>query len=127
MEGRGRETGKDIEMGALFAEVDGQAAGYASYEQHRRMNHPGKLWVSVNVLPAFRRCGVGSALWQHLCRELEQFDPLRLFIGTRESFPEGVRFAEKLGFVENLRHWESRLEPGTFDLADWADYARRVG
>ncbi len=117
---------KDVKWGRFFAEVDGQAVGYASYEQHRRMNHPGKLSVSAIVLPAFRRRGVGTALWQHLCREIEQFDPLRLFIGTRENFPEGVRFAEKLGFVENFRHWESRLEPAAFRLADWAGYSRRV-
>ena len=123
---RDERRAKTLKLGRFFAEVDGLAVGYASYEQHRHMNHPGKLWVSVNVLPAFRRRGIGSALWQHLCREIEQFDPLSLFIGTREDFPEGVRFAEKLGFVENLRHWESRLEPGTFRLDDWADHARRV-
>ena len=124
-EGDGKRA-KALKWGRFFAEVDGQAVGYASYEQHRRMNHPGKLWVSVIVLPAFRRRGVGTALWQHLCREIEQFDPLRLFIGTRENFPEGVRFAEKLGFIENFRHWESRLEPAAFRLADLAGYSRRV-
>ena len=124
-EGDGKRA-KALKWARFLAEVEGQAVGYASYEQHRRMNHPGKLWVSVIVLPAFRRRGVGTALWQHLCREIEQFDPLRLFIGTRENFPEGVRFAEKLGFVEYFRHWESRLEPAAFRLADWAGYSRRV-
>lgn len=38
----------------------------------------------------------------------------------------GRFFAEKRGSVENLRHLESRLEPGTFHLADWADHACRV-
>ncbi len=120
------QRSQTLKWGRFFAEVDGQAVGYAGYEQHRPMNHPGKLWVSVNVLPAFRRRGVGGALWQHLCREIEQFDPLRLFTGTKENFLEGVRFIEKRGFVESLRHWESRLELATFRLADWADHARRV-
>lgn len=123
---RDEKRSKVLKWGRFFAEVDGQLAGYASYEQHQRMNHPGKLWVSVNVLPAIRRRGVGTALWQHLCREIEQFDPLRLFTGTRENFPEGVRFIEKRGFVESLRHWESRLELATFRLEDWAGHARRV-
>ena len=123
---RDAKRAKKLKCGRFFAEVDGQAVGYASYEQHRRMNHPGKLWVSVNVLPPFRRRGVGAALWQHLCREIEQFDPLRLFIGTRENFSDGVRFVERLGFVESHRHWESRLEPAAFRLADWAGYSRRV-
>ena len=117
---------KTLKWGRFFAEVEGQPVGYASYEQKLRMNHPGKLWVGVNVLPAFRKRGVGTALWQHLCQEIERFDPLRLFIGTRENYADGVRFAEKLGFSERFRHWESRLEPATFRLADWAGYFRRV-
>jgi len=115
-----------VKWGRFFAEVDGQAVGYASYEQKLRMNHPGKLWVSINVLPASRRRGGGTALWQHLCREIEQFDPIRLFTSTRENHPDGARFMEKLGFVENFRHWESRLEPTAFRLADWAGYDRRM-
>lgn len=117
---------KTLKWGRFFADLDGQSAGYASYEQQLRLNHPGKLRVSVIVRPAFRRRGVGTALWQHLCRQIEQFDPLRLFIGTRENFPEGIRFVEKRGFDESLRHWESRLELAPFRLADWADHARRV-
>ncbi|MDE0077282.1 MAG: hypothetical protein OXO50_07175 [Caldilineaceae bacterium] len=42
---------KKLKWGRFFAEVDGQPVGYAGYEQHRRMNHPGKLWANVNVLP----------------------------------------------------------------------------
>ena len=57
---------KRLKWGRFFAEFDGQPVGYASCEQHLRMNHPGKLWVGVNVLPAFRRRGVGTALWRHL-------------------------------------------------------------
>lgn len=117
---------KTLKWGRFFADLDGQPAGYASYEQQLRLNHPGKLRVSVIVRPAFRRRGVGTALWQHLCRQIEQFDPLRLFIGTRENFPEGMRFAEKRGFFESFRHWESRLELVSFRLADWAGHARRV-
>ena len=76
--------------------------------------------------PPLVGAAVGTALWQHLCREIEQFHPIRLFTSTRENHPDGVRFIEKLGFAENFRHWESRLEPTAFRLADWAGYSRRM-
>ena len=46
---------KAVKRGRFLAEVEGQAVGYASYNQSLWLNHPGKLWVGLNVLPAFRK------------------------------------------------------------------------
>lgn len=112
--------------GRYLAELDGRAVGYAHFNQSLWMNHPGKLWVNVLVLPRFRKRGVGAALWKRLCRAIEKFDPLRLVTSTREDFCGGIRFLEKAGFRERMREWESWLDACSFDPAPWARYARRV-
>lgn len=86
------------------------------------MNHPGKLYVGVEVLPEFRRRGVGTALWERLHQEVQQFDPLRLLGHTREDYEDGVRFAQKLGFNECMRDWESRLDPNSLDMEEWGRF-----
>ena len=117
---------KAVKRGRFLAEVEGQAVGYASYNQSLWINHPGKLWVGINVLPAFRYRGVGTALWQHMCEEMKQFDPLRFLTSTREDFEDGIRFAQKRGFTERMRDWESRLDPASISLADWNRYPQRI-
>ena len=117
---------KLLKRGRFFAEIDGKPVGFASYGQSLWINHPGKLFVGVEVLPEFRRRGVGSALWEHLCSEIQQFDPLRLLAHTREDYEDGIRFAAKLGFEERMRDWESRLDPASLDLNEWSRYHRQV-
>lgn len=113
-------------FGRYFAELDGKTIGLAYYSQSIWVNHPGKLMVSVLVLPEYRNRGAGTALWQRLCREVEQFDPLRLRTSTREDYEEGVRFALKQGFTEKLRDWESRLDIASLDPSEWEQYSRRI-
>ena len=117
---------KTTKRGRFFGQFEGQPVGFATYGQSLWLNHPGKLFVSVDVLPEFRNRGVGTALWQHLCLEMEQFDPLRLLASTREDYEDGVRFANKLGFTEKMRDWESRMDPTSFNLADWSRYPQRM-
>ena len=117
---------KAVKWGRYFAELDGLTVGYAFYIQNLWINHPGKLSVGVRVLPDYRKRGVGTALWEHLSVEVEKFDPLRLRTGTREDCVEGVRFAQKLGFTESMRDWESRLDPASLNLAEWERYYRRM-
>ena len=117
---------KLVKSGRFFAEVDGQPVGFANYSQSLWINHPGKLWISINVLPAFRNRGVGTALLQHLYREIERFDPLRVRASTREDYTEGMRFVQKHGFTEQMRDWESRLDPASVNMADWERYPRRM-
>lgn len=117
---------KLVKRGRFFAEMDGRPVGFATYGQSLWINHPGKLFVGVEVLPEFRKRGVGTALWERLCQEVQQFDPLRLLAHTREDHADGIRFAEKLGFKECMRDWESRLDPASLDLNEWSRYSRQV-
>ena len=117
---------KLVKRGRFFAEIEGRPVGFANYGQSLWINHPGKLFVGVEVLPEFRKRGVGTALWERLCQEIRQFDPLRLLSHTREDYEAGIRFAMKLGFNECMRDWESRLDPASLDLDEWSRYTRQV-
>lgn len=112
--------------GRFFAEVEGKPVGFAFYGQSIWINHPGKLFVGVDVLPEFRNRGVGTALWEHLCQEIRQFDPLRLLASTREDFTDSVRFVQNLGFIERMRDWESRMDPGSLNMDEWSRYPKRM-
>lgn len=117
---------KAEKWGRYFADLDGKAIGFAYYTQSIWVNHPGKLSVGVLVLPEYRNRGVGTALWQRLCREVEPFDPLRLRTSTREDYEDGVRFALKQGFTEKMRDWEARLDTASLDPEEWRQYSRRM-
>ena len=117
---------KLVKRGRFFAEIDETPVGFANYGQSLWLNHPGKLFIGVEVLPEFRKRGVGTALWERLCQEIQQFDPLRLLAHTREDYEDGIRFAQKLGFNECMRDWESRLDPASLDLDEWSRYPRQV-
>ncbi len=117
---------KLTKRGRYFAEIEGRPVGFASYSQSLWINHPGKLFVGVEVLPEFRKRGVGTALWERLRQEVQQFDPLRLLAHTREDYEDGIRFAQKLGFNECMRDWESRLNPESLDLDEWSRYPQSV-
>lgn len=117
---------KKVKWGRFFAEVEGRPVGIARYSQSLWVNHPGKLWMDISVRPEFRKRGIGTALWQHLRQQTEQFDPLRLYTNTREDFTDSVRFVQKLGFTERMREWESRLDPASVPLADWVRYPQRM-
>jgi GNAT superfamily N-acetyltransferase len=104
----------------FVAERDGRVAGFASYGNAAYMYHPQKFWVDVTVDPGCQRCGIGAALYDHLLAELEPFEPIKLWSGTREDFASSIRFLEKRGFEEVMRAWESRLYVDEFDFAPWA-------
>ena len=61
-----------------------------------------------------------------MCEEMKQFDPLRILTSTREDFEDGIRFAQKRGFTERMRDWESRLDPASISRADWNRYPQRI-
>ncbi|PDW02147.1 GNAT family N-acetyltransferase [Candidatus Viridilinea mediisalina] len=109
-----------------LAQLEGQVVAYASYIQYEGMYHPQLFHTSVAVLPELQRRGIGTALYQTVYHALLAFDPLRLRTRTRADFTAGVRFAERLGYVEDMREWESRLELAHFDPTPYAGHTERV-
>lgn len=82
---------------------DAGVVGFAGYSQHIFDYHPQKFHVTLQVLPIFRRQGIGSALYEQLMAGLRPFDPLRLRADGYGNLLDGVRFMERHGFVEVFR------------------------
>jgi mycothiol synthase len=94
--------------------------GSAHYGQSPWSYHPRKFHIKADVIPEARRRGVGSALYDTVLAALAPFDPVSLHTDASEAWAESVRFAEKRGFVEQEREWESRLNVNAFDPMPFA-------
>jgi GNAT superfamily N-acetyltransferase len=115
-----------LKWGRYIAEVDGEPVGTADYGQSLLHYHPQKFWVGVDVLPAYRRRGIGRQLFEHLMQELAPYEPIKLSCHTREDSEGAVAFVQRLGFEETMREWESRLDPRQVNLDEWQRYPERV-
>lgn len=109
----------------LVAEQDGALIGVGSVGNQIWSFDPRKFSLDVTVDPERRRQGVGAALYDALLAAIADADPLRLASYVREDRPESVAFAQKRGFVEVLRAWESRLDVAAFDPAPFDDVRRK--
>lgn len=109
----------EIKWGRLLAELDGQVVGMGHYTQFEGMYHPQKFAAWITVDPAFRSRGIGKALYQAVLEALEPHKPISILSSTREDQPHALAWLKKLGFVEKMKYWESRLDVQSFDLAPW--------
>lgn len=109
-----------------LVEEDGSAVGVGMFHQPGYARHPGRFEVSVQVDPDHRQRGLGAALYRRLMERMEPHGPVRLTTWVREICGEGLDFARRRGFQENMREWESRLDVRTFDPAPFAGAVDRV-
>ncbi len=94
-----------------------RVVAYADFHHMASMYHPRKFWLELVVHAAVQRQGIGSRLYDHLVGALAPHEPLVLWTNIRETFPHSIRFAERRGFREVRRAWESRLDVAAFDPA----------
>lgn len=109
----------EIKWGRLLAELDGQVVGMGHYTQFEGMYHPQKFAAWITVDPAFRSRGIGKALYQAVLEALEPHKPISILSSTREDQTEAIAWLQKLGYVEKMKYWESRLDMQNFDFAPW--------
>ncbi|MGH2349242.1 MAG: GNAT family N-acetyltransferase [bacterium] len=95
----------------------GDIVGAAEFHHVRDMYDPQKFQVGLSVHPDHRRQGIGARLYTDLTDLMAPFDPVVLWAWTRETWPDGVKFAVDRGFREVRRAWESRLDVAAFDPA----------
>jgi len=110
----------------LVAEDEGVLVGGLDVHHRPGRFHPDRYAWDLWVLPDRRRRGHGSALYEAGIQILRRRKALVAGTGVKESMYDGVSFAEKHGWVEVRRDWESRLELVGFDAARFAGAEERV-
>jgi len=105
---------------------DSRIRAQAGFSQEAYAFHPRRFRVWIQVHPDFQRRGIGTALWEHLRRELAPFDPIKLQAETGELHPRGIEFAAKLGFEKELEEIESRLDLTRFEPGQFGDALEKV-
>lgn len=118
-EGRHEDVTREAKYhwGRFVAQENGAVIGMGYFEQGSSMYHPRKFSVGVVVLPENRGAGIGSALYERVEDALAKHDPLTLRTFVRDDHADGLKFAEKRGYVEAMRSQESSLDVAAFDPA----------
>ena len=101
---------------------DGLVVGFSFYTQYADMFEPNAYWVDVCISPLHRKQGIGTALFTRLRQSLWAKRPFTLRVQIKENNRAGIRFAEKHGFQEFGRRWESRLSVAEFDEIQFPDF-----
>lgn len=94
-----------------------EVVGFATYGQDAWAYAPGKFRLEVKVRPDQQRQGIGSALYDQLLVAVAPFGPHEFTGYVRADLKASVHFAEKRGYVEFDRDWESHLDPAKVNLA----------
>jgi mycothiol synthase len=95
-------------------EEDGQLLGASTLSHMDWMYHPDRYHASVQVLPAARGRGIGSALYAMVVAAARARGAESLRTQIKESWPEGLRFLAARGYVAGNRELESSLDLTAF-------------
>ncbi len=104
----------------------GEVVGYAGLHHVPWNYHPEKFAANIRVHPQHRRQGVGRLLWEQLLASLQRRNALAVRTTIKESMSEGFLFAAGLGFLEQMRMWESRLDVQACDLTQFRPSVQRA-
>ena len=102
------------------AEEDGSVVGTATGRFETYVGKPGVAYVAVAVDPAWRRRGLGSALYERVYAHLIEHGARRLL--AESAADDGSRaFAEAHGFRHTMTRRLSALDPRTVDRRELRD------
>lgn len=91
---------------------------------------PSFLWLDVEVDPDHQHRGIGRYIGDVLLTEAHKLGARVLWAGARVDRPRDVAFAERRGFHEVRRRWDSWLElpaPGFASIPDRTEAFAREG
>jgi GNAT superfamily N-acetyltransferase len=94
--------------------------------QNPHQHRPGVFWVNVQVLPAFRRQGLGARLYETVLSEAKERAATCLRAIVAESAKAGLGFAERRGFSERRRVWQSVLDLASVDVGQFDSSEREL-
>ena len=97
-----------------IAAKDSQVVAIAEYEQTVYDYHPQKFAIYIGVLPAFRRQGLGTQLYDFILSKLSSSNPLKFKTYLCETWQDSLKFANKHGYTEELREQFARLDASRF-------------
>lgn len=75
---------------------------------------PGRLWVTISLVPEWRGRGIDSQMLQYAIAELGA-DIGELATCIREDHLQHADFLDEFGFEERFRSWGAQLDLKTFD------------
>ena len=107
-------------------EGTGRIFGRAEYGHMVSYFDPHRFWVWVEVHPDYQRRGMGSSLYNRVMEELARLEAKEVEAEVSERLPESLRFAQKRGYKEVMKSWESRLDVQAFDPAPFTRYLDRM-
>ncbi len=110
----------------LVVESDGEMIASALYGESEWTHVPGKFSINMQVHPDHQRKGVGTALYDHIMKDLAERGPTIFEAHAREDRQEGMDFLEKRGSKKTMRDQVSELVVADFDPAPFAWTADRM-
>jgi GNAT superfamily N-acetyltransferase len=113
-EWRANELPDRISYRVVAADPAGQAIGYA-HALHDTWHVPGLFWLHAAVDPAARGRSLGARLYDDVADFARRQGATLLRAEARDAQPEGLRFAERRGFVVERHIFESTLDLAVFD------------
>ncbi|MGC2035204.1 MAG: GNAT family N-acetyltransferase [Thermoplasmata archaeon] len=108
----------------------GIGVGFGKLVTDHDTRDPSSLGVDVEVDPDHQHRGIGLCLSEALLEEARDRGTRGLWRWVRCDRPRDVAFAERQGFRERRRRWESRLElpaPGYASIPDRTETFAREG
>lgn len=101
----------------LVGEMDGTPVLNAYYGEDEWSHHPGKYRLGIQVVPEYRRMGLGAAAYDYIWDQIKDRDPAPTLLAchAREDDEGSMRFVEKRGFAVAQRNQFSMLDVKTFD------------
>ncbi|WP_433934263.1 N-acetyltransferase family protein [Sorangium cellulosum] len=99
-------------LGRHVAEVvaTGEIVAYAHHFHVPWEHHPARFWCAARCAPGHRRRGIGARLFAAMERDLARLGALELRAMARETQPEMLALAARLGFRELFRSWDFELD-----------------
>jgi GNAT superfamily N-acetyltransferase len=107
---------------AVLVEHDGEIVAQGQTSDGGLWAPPDRTWrVGIRVAPDWRRKGIASALDERLEAHARERRASRLICGIRGAEPEGLAFAQTVGYREFHRRIDSYLDVASFDESRFGD------
>jgi len=90
------------------------------------MFHPKKFWFDGWVDPKHEGQGIGSAIYERLKDDFDERSATAAWMGIRENMTRSIAFAQKRGFDEKMRGWESTIDPYQVDTSEFQKYSTKA-